>query len=67
VEGQSITLQPFAEYLLHPLCIVPPLEADDKVIGIADQPGTPAQAWLDLPLEPAVEDMVQVEVAQQRR
>src|SRR5262249_60078310 len=67
VEGQPIALQPLTQHFPNPLRVLAPFEADDKVIRIADQTSTPTQARLDLPLEPAVEYVMQVEVAQERR
>jgi hypothetical protein len=67
VEGQSLTLQPLWQHLSDALGIFPMLKTDDKVIRIADEAGTTTQAWLYLLGKPQVENVVQIDVAQQRR
>ena len=65
MEAQPIPLHPLAQHGHHAFRILPLLETDDKIIGVTDQAGSPFQARLDFPLEPAVEDVVQIDVAQQ--
>src|SRR5262249_27253205 len=67
MKPQPITLQPLPQHRQDPLRVLAPFEADDEVIRITDQASTPVQARLDLPLEPTVEDVVQVDVAEERR
>src|SRR5262247_2012594 len=64
VEGQSEAPQPFLQHHPHPPCILLPLKADNEVITIADQGSFPPQPWLHLGGKPAVEHIVQIDVAQ---
>src|SRR5919109_579623 len=66
MEGQSEAPQPFLQHHPHSSCIILPLKADDEVVTIADQGSFPPQPWLHLGGKPAVEHIVQIDVAQQR-
>jgi hypothetical protein len=50
-----------------PLCVVLPLEGDDKVIRIADYLRLAPKPRPNVALEPLIEHVVQVNVPQQRR
>src|SRR5262249_58745056 len=63
---QPAALHPLAQHSHHALRILPMFKADDKVIGVADQARPPFQAGTNLSLEPPVEYVVQIDVAQQR-
>jgi len=65
VQGQSIALKPLGETRLNPLGVVVAFKADEEIIGLADEGRRATQARLDLPFEPHVEHVVQVDVAQQ--
>jgi len=65
VQGQSIALKPLGENRLNPLGVVVAFKADEEIIGLADEGRRATQARLDLPFEPHVEHVVQVDVAQQ--
>src|SRR3984957_18758998 len=67
LEGQSITPQPLRQHFPHALGVFPALERDDEIIRVPDQTSLAVQARHDFPVKPPVENVVQVDVAQQRR
>jgi hypothetical protein len=66
VESQPLALHPQRQHLPHALGIIPTLETDDEVIGVADEAGFTPQTGLHLLCEPPLEHVVQVDVAQPR-
>src|SRR5271157_4863635 len=67
MQGQSEAPQPLAQHRHHTPRVFLVLEADDEVVAIPDQ-GRPApQSRLHLGLEPEVQRIVQIDVAEQRR
>ena len=57
----------FREHLQHPVGVRFLLDDDDHVIRVADEDAAATKAWLHLRREPYVEDIVEVNVRQQRR
>jgi hypothetical protein len=48
----------------HPTRIVLPCAANDTIIGQAEQKAAPLHPWLDLPLQPFLQDKIQHGVRQ---
>ena len=57
----------FREHLQHPVGVRFLLDDDDHVVRVADEDAAATEAWLHLRREPYVEDIVEVDVRQQRR
>src|SRR5262249_40816363 len=64
MQSQSEAPQPFLQHRQHPSCILLSLKADDEVVTIADQDCFPPQPWLHFGFKPAVQHIVQIDVAQ---
>src|SRR5215472_18791368 len=66
MEGQSVPCEPLGKYLQDFLSVLPILEAEHGVIGVADFKRLAPEARLHLALEPFVEHKVKVHVGEQR-
>src|SRR2546426_2497975 len=64
VESQSVTPHPLRQHRHHALRIVLAFEADHEVVRIPYENRFPAQPRLDLALEPLVEHVVEIDVAE---
>jgi hypothetical protein len=49
---------------LYSISVVPILEADYKVIDIPDQMSLASQSRFDLPFEPEVQNMMQIQITE---
>ena len=67
VQVQRERCQPPRQVAQEPLGLMPMLEADDDVIGIAHDDHVAGGRAPSLALGPQVEDVVQIDVRQQRR
>src|SRR4030095_3065933 len=64
LERQGELGQAFDQYLLKAVRVSLMLETHDKIIDIANQVGVALQPWFHHPLEPQIQHVVKVEVAQ---
>jgi hypothetical protein len=67
MESKAEPSHPLLEHAHHPLGVLPVREPDHQVIGVANERCPSEQPRFDLALEPQVEHMVQVHVAEERR
>src|SRR5437588_775201 len=66
VERQTVFCEPLRYDLHHPVCVLLVLEAQYGIIGESDLVRLPPQSGLHFILEPFVENIVQVDVSQER-
>ena len=66
MQPQSEPLHPLSQHLRHPLRVLALLESDDKITAVTHQHRLASQAWLHLALEPLVQHLMQIDVAQRR-
>src|SRR5262245_23015637 len=64
MQSQAEAPQPFLKPRQHPSCLLLALKADDEVVTRADQDCFPPQPWLHFGCKPAVQHIVQIDVAQ---
>jgi len=67
MEAQAKPPHSLAQHIHHTLRVILPLEADYKIIRIADKLHLSSQPWLNLVLEPPIEHVVKIDVAKKRR
>src|SRR5271166_4289793 len=67
MQGQRKLRQPIPQFCLEPLGVGLVFKAGDDVIGIAHQDDVPPGMVASPPLSPEIEDVMQVDVRQQRR
>src|SRR3954454_16003228 len=67
MEGESIPGQTLAQHRQDPFGIEEVLEGHHQVVGVPDKDGSPLQARPDVPFEPFVQHIVQVDVRKARR
>jgi hypothetical protein len=67
MEGQAKFPQPLAQNIHHPLCVTAMFEADDKIVRVANEMRHAAKPRLNPLLEPPIEHMVKIDIAEQRR
>src|SRR4051794_402017 len=65
MEGQAVLRESLREYVQDPSRVALRPEDQDRVVGITDQGRPPLQAGFDRPLEPCVQDLVEVGVGQE--
>jgi hypothetical protein len=66
MEFQTELCQPLLKISQEPLRIRPVLKPGDKIIGVSDDDDVPTHDFLSPHLGPQVEDMVQIDVGEQR-
>ena len=66
MEGQAVLPESLREHVQDPSRVAFHLEDQDRVVGVTDQGRPPLQAGFDRPLEPCVQDLVEVGVGQER-
>src|SRR5215510_6854035 len=64
LEREGELRQTLLQHLLEALCVRLVLETHDEIIHVAHQVRLPLQPWLHHPLEPQVERIVKIEVAE---
>src|SRR5690349_23465089 len=67
MESESIPGQTLAQYRQDPLGIEKALEGHHQVISVPDKDSSPLQARSDVPFEPFVQHVVQVDIRKARR
>ena len=67
MQGQPESLHPLPEHSHHAIRVVLQFERDDEVVRISYEGCFPSKARLDLPFEPLVEYVVQIDVSEQWR
>jgi len=67
MEAQGKPPHSLAQHIHHSLRVILPLEADYKIIRIADKLHLSSQPWLNLVLEPPIKHIVKIDVAKKRR
>jgi len=67
MEAQAKPPHSLAQHIHHTLRVILPLEADYKIIRIADKLHLSSQPWLNLVLEPPIKHIVKIDVAKKRR
>jgi hypothetical protein len=55
-------IQPLAQNRLNSISVVPILETDYKVVDVPDQVSLASQSRFDLPFEPQVQNLMQVQI-----
>jgi hypothetical protein len=66
VQSEPVLRHALVQYHSHALSVFRLLEANDEIIGVPNQPCPASQPGLDVALEPEVEHVVQVHVAEHR-
>ena len=66
MQAQAVLLQPLRQHLKHPPRVVLVLEHQHRVIGVTDLKRPSTQPRFDLVLEPLVQHLMQIDVAQRR-
>ena len=66
MQRESVLRHALVQHFQHSLGVILSRKADDEVIRIADEPCAPLETRLDVALEPEVEHVVQVHVAEHR-
>ena len=66
MDRQAVLLEPLGQYVHHLPGVFFTGEPHDEVVREADQEGLPLEAWLDVPLEPFVQHVVQEDVRKHR-
>ncbi len=67
MHGQPETLEAFLDGRHDPAGVILPRAANDKVVGETDQEGLALEVKLEMPDKPAIQDMVEEDVAEHRR
>jgi hypothetical protein len=66
VKRQSVLCESLGEHIQHPLRILAKLKAQNEVIGVPNFVGLTLQPGLHLLLEPLIENIVKIDIGQQR-
>ena len=66
MEGPSVFAEPFRQPVQHLPGVFRAGKAPDEVVRIADPESPTSPPWLHVPLEPDIQQIVQVDVGQER-